>query len=940
MRIAILSTIFFLSGASALIFQTLWLRLSGLAFGNSVWSTALILSSFMAGLALGNGIAANWKTRRGNPLRLYGWLELIIAAAGSTLVFSLPLLGQLLQPLFQALWGHETLLQAIRFVLSFLILLVPTTAMGLTLPVLLDERSLQNVTLHRAVGLLYGCNTLGAMVGVLTSDLWLVGNFGLPGTGLVAAAIDCTIAGAAFLLARSSEPLSVQSAAAALASAPKAGKIQAAWRPLIVCFGSGGIFLALEIVWFRFLRLYITSSTTAFALMLAVVLAGIGLGGLASGFLARRAVRPFDAAPVLLLLVAMTSLLTYVFFPVPHVPGTSVTYVESWPPMVLISLKLMFPVSFLSGMLFPAMVAQVDEQLQHRVKSAGIATLFNTLGAALGPLIAGFILLPRIGFQSSLVLCAASYGALAVVAAGAQGWSPRNSTGRLRLILAAGCIAALAFFPYRRDETHFANARRPYEADGSRVVAIIEGTADTLQLLRQDFLAQPHTYRLLTNGFSMSGTHPQSQRYMRLFAYLPLALRPEAEDALLICYGVGVTADALTREARLKRIDIVDIAREVFSLSAEYTAPAHTNPLRDPRVHPMVQDGRFFLQATAQHYDLITGEPPPLKMAGTVNLYTQEFFSLMRDRLKDGGIVTFWLPIYQLRVDEVKAILRAFQNVFPNASVWGGPDHEWIMIGINGAERAVAAKEVARLWEAPATRDDLMHIGVEAPEQLGGLFIMDAAEIARITAGVAPLTDAFPKRLGDARPDPVAIQHFAAPYMDAARAYRDFGSSAWINRIWPGPWKTAAEVAFAVRETRHSTMSSGGNWLAELELYLRNTRLRTPILDVLHSDEIRIATARAASRAAAAPAGLSDLVADALAQRDVPAAIRWLESGEQHSIATANDLFLLTYLYCVSGKIRQAEAFAATHAAALPKDWFAEWLWRKLKTDFGFRPPP
>ncbi len=195
---------------------------------------------------------------------------------------------------------------------------------------------------------------------------------------------------------------------------------------------------------------------------------------------------------------------------------------------------------------------------------------------------------------------------------------------------------------------HFANARRPFEADGSRLLKKIEGTADTLQLLRRDVFGEPYYYRLVTNAYSMSGTLPRSQRYMRLFAYLPLALRPESENALLVGYGVGVTADAFTRDAHLKHLDIVDTSKEVFDLASSYSGPGYSNPLRDPRVKTFVQDGRFFLQASPQRYDIITGEPPPLKVAGTVNLYTQQFFALMNGRLKDGGIATFWLPIYQL----------------------------------------------------------------------------------------------------------------------------------------------------------------------------------------------------------------------------------------------------------------------------------------------------
>ena len=182
--------------------------------------------------------------------------------------------------------------------------------------------------------------------------------------------------------------------------------------------------------------------------------------------------------------------------------------------------------------------------------------------------------------------------------------------------LCLALIVILIAFPYHRDKAHFADARRPYEVDQSHLIEKIEGTSDTFQLLECDLFGEPYYYRLVTNAYSMSSTHPRSQRYMRLFAYLPLVFDPEARDALLICYGVGVTADALVHDSQLKHIDIVDISKEVFALADRYSSLNYSNPLRDPRVTSFVQDGRFFLQASPRQYDVITGEPPPLKGGG------------------------------------------------------------------------------------------------------------------------------------------------------------------------------------------------------------------------------------------------------------------------------------------------------------------------------------
>jgi hypothetical protein len=388
-------------------------------------------------------------------------------------------------------------------------------------------------------------------------------------------------------------------------------------------------------------------------------------------------------------------------------------------------------------------------------------------------------------------------------------------------------------------------------------------------------------------------------------------------------------------------MDAVDISKEVFALADFYTGISYSNPLRDPRVHAIMQDGRFFLQASPQQYDIISGEPPPPKVAGSVNLYTQEFFSLMKSRLKDGGIVTFWLPINQLKVDEAKAILRAFHNVFPNASVWASADQDWIMMGIKGSGRKAQEDEIRQLWSHADSGGDLRRIGIEVPQQLGALFLMDGEEIDRITHDIAPLTDNYPKRLTDAPWDDEATHRFAFRYLEAPAAVQLFIHSTLINSIWPETLNESLESFFILRQTRYLSEVIGSNKLAELDLYLRHSGLRIPVLEVLGSDGFRLAIAeRVANRSPRPPLEtIPDLVAGALAQRDIDRAIRLLEEKKDRGTFNLNDTFLLTYLYCLNGSVDKAEALAAKNAGLIKKDWFVDWLWKKLENDFGFHPP-
>src|SRR5438094_7067449 len=951
-RVALLCGVLFFSGIGALIFETLWLRVSGLAFGNSVWAAALILSSFMAGLAFGNAIAASSTIRRWRPLHFYAVLEVLVGLFGCIIVFVLPALGEALRPLWQTLWNYQPTLLGLRFVVSLLIRLVPTTAMGLTLPVIIEDPLLRQTAFGRAIGFLYGSNTLGAMAGAVLGEAYLIRSFGLYGTSL-AASIAVWIAAIIALLLAETGPVSAppQRWTEQRPSLFFPLRFDAGYRPpwllLLVSFGTGLIFLALEVIWFRFLRLYVASSPTAFSIMLAVVLAGIGLGALVGGATHQFCTRLSNQSlPALLLGTAIFVALSYLLFPGEFIPAPTGVFDLRWWQIALMSLALMFPVAVLSGILFPLIAAQVQTSVGDRMNSTGITTLFNTAGAAVGPLLASFIVLPTLGYQSSLICCAAGYALLSILVTERASWSVRKPAGIVFIALWTVVVVGFLFFPYRRAEAHFEHASRPYERDDqghvlAHVVKRVEGTSDTWQLLRRDLFGGPYYYRLLTNAFSMSATSPRNQRYMRLFAYLPLAFCPEARNALLLCYGCGVTADALTRKSSLERIDAVDISKEVFTLADFYSGINYSNPLRDPRVHAVVQDGRFFLQASPQQYDIISGEPPPPKVMGAVNLYTSEFFRLIHSRLKEGGIATFWLPINQLKVDEAKAILRAFHDAFANASVWSSAEQDWILMGIKGSGRKMKEEEIRQLWSHSGSGGDLRQIGIEVPQQLGALFVMDAEGIDQITHDVAPLTDCYPKRLTDEPWDEEAGHRFALMYLAAPSALQRFLISSLPATIWPQTLNKSLESFFILRQTRYLSEMIGSNKLAELDLYLRHSQLRMPVLEVLGSDGFRLAIAERVAKMSLTPPLeiVPDLVAGALAQRDIGGAIGLLETEKDRGVSSLNDTFLLTYLYCLNGSVEKAEALAIANVRSIKKDSFVDWLWGKLATDFGFHPP-
>jgi spermidine synthase len=553
-------------------------------------------------------------------------------------------------------------------------------------------------------------------------------------------------------------------------AAPATGTRVAGERILAAAFLAGGALLALEVVWFRFLLLFLDGTTLVFALMLAVVLAGIGLGGLAGARAARRGwLSPRAAAAG----AAVVVVVTYAAF-----GGV----LELLAPLrtqfflvaVLLSAFLMAPAALLSGFLFTALGAQLRERMGDAAAATGVLTLANTAGAMLGSLLAAFVLLPVAGLERSFFLLALLYAliVLAIPAPAGARWRGLRPALAAALVLALFPFGALTGTYYRDVEARF----------GARLLAAREGIAQTTFYLRHDFLGEPLFLRLATNSYSMASTAVGVQRYMKLFAWLPAALHPRIERVLLLCYGVGTTASAIVDLPEVKRIDVVDTSRDVLEMSDLVFREAAGHPLRDPRVSVHVEDARFYLQLTAERYDLITGEPPPPKMAGVASLYSREYFALMRDRLSPGGMATYWLPAYLLLEAEALAIVRAFCEAFADCSLWSGLNRDWILVGTRGGLAPVPRERFSRLWRGERIGGELRRLGIDGPAQLAGQFMADAATLRQVTSGVAPLTDDRPRRIRSALYAESSTPAYTL-LMDAERGRERLAASAWAAEI-------------------------------------------------------------------------------------------------------------------------------------------------------------
>lgn len=796
--IGILCAVFFLSGASALIFEALWFQLAGLTFGNSVWATSIVLSSFMGGLALGNFLVSRQGHRIKFPVRFYAILEIIVAVSGLGLVLLFPYLTKLLAPLFQIFIGKPVFLNALRAFIAMGLMVFPATAMGMTLPLLVRALYAEHPNFGKVLGLLYGWNTLGAMAGVIASEMYLVRWFGIQGAGAAAAAFNLTAAAAALRI--SHKHFETPEASSAVEADSKGVRFSFnASRVLISGFLSGFILLALEVIWFRFMILFWVPDSWNFAVMLAMVLAGISLGGIFASKLFSMKKDAHQYLPEMFFINAIAIVILYTNF------GLIVSWLERFSEdtgIVIASLFLMLPVAFVSGIIFTMLGRALHIELRAETKTTGILTLANTLGAMAGSLVSGLLLIPVLGLEKSFFSLSCLYGLAGLLLLFKKQALCDKKLNFMNAAGAATFIAALAIFPFTMMEQQYLDISIPpaLRNFNEKRVAFHEGVTETIQYMRSDLLGQPDYYRLITNSYPMSGTNIYSRRYMKMYVYLPMAIHPDSKKALLICFGCGSTAKAMTDSKNLEHIDIVDISRDVIRMSQVIYPEPEENPVNDPRVSVHVEDGRFFLLTTEKQYDLITAEPPPPKMNGVVNLYSQEYFQLIYDRLADGGIVTYWLPVYQLDLAEAKSIVKGFADVFKETSLWTGAGFEWMMVGVKKPQKKVSKSGFESQWNDPSVGFEMQSVGFANPAQFGSLFIADGERLDQWIQGSLPLLDNYPRRLSRDRIDERTVLNSYRDFMNPAASRENFIKSSGISNIWPNQFVRESLPYFAVRQ--------------------------------------------------------------------------------------------------------------------------------------------
>jgi spermidine synthase len=727
--LALIAILFFASGLSGLVYQELWLRLLGLVFGVTVYAASAVLAGFMAGLAIGSALGGKWADRTRRPLLFYGAAEVLVGASA----LATPVLLELVERAYVAL--HPVLPQLpgtltfVRFVLAIAVLLVPTMLMGATFPLVVRASLRGDRPLGEDASVLYAANTAGGIAGTLLAGFWMIGGIGIGASFRLAAALNVAIGVAAIALSTARER------GQAPEHAPVAGDADEATSPvrrrLLAVFAvSGFASLALEVVWFRVLVLFLQVTTYAFTVMLAAFLSGIAAGAAVDARLFRK------RRDWLLWLVAIEALLAVAAALSLALLDSSYDVMRLLGPwldrpserrsalLLLTSFLTLFPATFLLGLAFP-----IGLRLYLGEGATGARTgrfyAWNVCGSILGALAGGFVLLPVLGSRLSVLILASASLLSAVWLA----WALPATSRRRGWAWAAAASCAFAIVAFKAPGPFdIALARRH---PGERMLWREEGPQASVSVHQ---MGQSRVL-YLDGKHQADDTAPVVQIHREIGA-LALAVHRAPRRVLVIGLGGGVTAGAAALDPAV-RLDVVELSPAVVR-GAGWFRHVNGDLLRRPNVRMHVDDGRNVLLLTSERYDAITADIIQPHHAGAGSLYSAEYFRLAREALADDGVMVQWISLHTDQ--HYRLILRTFLSVFPEASLWGDGS---LVVGSKRPLRLVAETFERRLAE-PGVREALAPLGITSFERLQALRVAETPALRAFVGDGPLLTDDRP----------------------------------------------------------------------------------------------------------------------------------------------------------------------------------------------------
>ncbi|MBI4640574.1 MAG: fused MFS/spermidine synthase, partial [Candidatus Tectomicrobia bacterium] len=740
---------FLLSGFSGLIYEVIWVRMLILIFGSTTFAMSTVLAAFMGGLALGSFLGGRMIDHLRAPLLIYGLLEVGIGC----FALVVPSLISALTPFYQFLWEQFHLafytFSLIRFLLIFTLLMIPTTLMGATLPTLSRYCTRHEARIGFSIGLLYSVNTFGAVLGTALAGFILLPTVGMRHTISIAAAMNIVVGLLAVTLSCLADQrrFIVKEEAGPSFSHPPTSSPKSTQIVLLAFALSGFAAMVYEVAWSRGLSLILGSSVYAFTIMLTTFLAGLALGSSFSSIMidrVKKKIALFGSLELLIGLLAFSVLflfaeLPYLFLLLYRRLAHSYTLLLSM--KFLLAFLVMLAPTLLLGAIFPVVTTIVVSDLRRIGKFVGDVYSINTLGAILGSFSTGFLLIPIFGIQKSLLLAITlnlTLGILLILFS--------ELSTKTRFIFASFALLVALIIPLQ------APSWDPLVMSSG----VFETAPRILTLTRKEFYDRLKTPELLfyKEGIMTTVTvarGPDQNVYLQvngkvdasskydmptqvLSAHFPLLLADRLDEVLVIGFASGVTVGSV-EQYPVKQIVAVELEPAVIEASKFFEV--NNKPLEDPRLEVIVNDGRNYLLTSSQRFDLIISEPSNPWMTGASNLFTKEFFLLVAERLKEGGIFCQWLQLYGISPENLRTLVKTFHTVFPEIFLFSIEGYDLILIGSRAPVKIDIEKLKQRLSHE-RIRNDLRRVGVEGLYTLLAHFRLGSQEIPSYV-GDAPL---------------------------------------------------------------------------------------------------------------------------------------------------------------------------------------------------------
>lgn len=714
----------------------LWQRLLTPILGGSTIAVTAVLVAYMGGLAFGAGVAARHGDRLSprRALRAYIALEITVCVAVTltTLVLSaLPVgvAGALaaLPPGLPRFLG--------RFVLASAVLLLPTAAMGATLP--LAVRANVGASLNgllKGTARLYAANTAGAVLGALAGPLVLLPVLGLKSAALVAGGGSLLAA----LIARAAKT-APDDAADAVSTLPEPAELprSARWVAL-ASFATGAAGLGLEVIWTRALGTLAGSTVYAFGLVLGLVLGGLTIGAGAVSLLSARLRRPLELCAVLSMLGAMSAILLLPLLD--QIPARfaaltaqdAFTFTSSLTTLLRVGAAVILPPTICFGAALPLAIRAARSQAWTSARAVGRIYVSNTIGALIGAAGTGLVLLPSVGqahaarILTTLPVLAAM--ALLLTATRAEPWPARRRWARLAPTAGLAAVAALvlSFAPIPSSQAAAAGAHSLRKDMRLNVVYFGEGPEASVLV---EAIGSMRTFFVAGRPEASSAWYDMRSQY--LLGHLPALLSGGAARSLVIGLGSGMTGGALAGHGD---VTIAELNRAVPGAARQFNDLNH-DVLSRARL--VIEDGRVVITERGARFDVVTTDPIHPYVAGSAALYTTEHLRLSRDRLNPGGGVSIWIPLHQMGIRELKAIVGSFVDVFPDSAELYLSRNNVVLVGGGRGQRRSSAERIAlfRAGWSPEVAADMRRARIDSPEELDAQMVAGPEALARFVAG-------------------------------------------------------------------------------------------------------------------------------------------------------------------------------------------------------------